>query len=76
MAKGKGPNKGFLRELEKGGTKAPGQKRFDYKKAITPESRQTENMHTPHRLREFKSVAPSRGLVVETQMHIKKRRGD
>lgn len=70
------PEKGFIRELSKSVIPKEAKKPFTYSKAITPQSKETNGMHTPHRLREFKSVKPANSFASETTQHIKKRRGE
>lgn len=75
----KGPNKGFIKELSRSQTQrhVETKKLFTYSKPVTPESKITNSMHTPHRIREFKSVPESKANIVgEHNMHVKKRRGD
>lgn len=70
------PNKGFLREIEKNPQRANAKKPFDYSKPITPQSKEVNGMHTPHRLREFKSVKSTENFTSETTQHQKNRRGE
>ncbi len=70
------PDKGFIRELEKPVQDKATKKPFSYSKPITPKSAEVNGMHTPHRMREFKSVKPANAFTAETTNHIKKRRGE
>lgn len=70
------PDKGFIKELAKKAPEPKPKKPFTYSKPITPESKEVNGMHTPHRMREFKSVKVTTEFTQEMTSHIKKRRGE
>lgn len=74
----KRPDKGFAKEIAKA-NKTPAvtkpHSKFSWERAVVNPP-PTQAIATPHRMREFKSVAPTESFVKETQTHIKKRRGE
>ena len=70
------PDKGFMRELAKPVAQKETKKPFTYSNPITPQSKEVNGMHTPHRMRKFKSVKPENAFTTETANHIKNRRGE
>lgn len=70
------PDKGFIREIERKPNLEIKKKPFDYSKPVTPQSKEVNGMHTPHRMREFKSVKQTTAFTGETTTHIKNRRGE
>lgn len=70
------PDKGFIKEVLRKPNLEVKKQAFDYSKPVTPQSKEVNGMHTPHRMREFKSVKPANAFTTETTNHIKKRRGE
>ena len=70
------PDKGFIKEIAKDPVNLNQKKPFTYSKAVTPQSKEVNGMHTPHRMREFKSVKDTAAFTTETKNHIKNRRGE
>jgi len=72
------PNKGFIRELSRGTQPRKVEtKAFTYAKAVTPETKVTTSLATPHRLREFKSAKEPKSNIKQEYSQIqKKRRGE
>lgn len=70
------PDKGFIREIERNPKLVEKKQPFNYSKPVTPQSKEVNGMHTPHRMREFKSVKQTSDFTTETANHIKKRRGE